>query len=98
MGPAITHNRDSGSESGSRLTGWQSRRACRRHFRITSSTGTCGGGQRAFYALGHGGQLIYVVPEENVVVVIRADSYSNSRALDSNFDELFLDIMNAIID
>jgi CubicO group peptidase (beta-lactamase class C family) len=50
----------------------------------------------AFYAEGHGGQLIYVVPGEQLVVVITADSYSNSRALSSNFGELFYDILNAI--
>ena len=52
----------------------------------------------AFYASGHGGQLIYVVPGEQLVVVITADSYSNSQALSSNFGELFINIVNAIIE
>jgi CubicO group peptidase (beta-lactamase class C family) len=51
-----------------------------------------------FYAEGHGGQLIYVVPEKQTVVVITADSYSDSRALASRFDELFIGIMNAVVD
>jgi CubicO group peptidase (beta-lactamase class C family) len=54
--------------------------------------------QGTFYASGHGGQLIYIVPEEHIVVVITADSYSNSRALASRFDELFTGIMNAVVD
>ncbi len=51
----------------------------------------------AFYASGHGGQLIYVVQHLQLVVVITADPYSNSAALSSNFQELFDDIINAII-
>ncbi len=54
--------------------------------------------QETFYASGHGGQLIYVVPGRQLVVVITADSYSNSRALSSNFGQIFVDIMNAITD
>jgi CubicO group peptidase (beta-lactamase class C family) len=54
--------------------------------------------QRAYSAEGHGGQLIYIVPEEQLVVVITADSYSNSKALSSNFYELFNYILLAITD
>jgi CubicO group peptidase (beta-lactamase class C family) len=54
--------------------------------------------QGAFYAEGHGGQLIYVVPDEQIVVVITADSYSNSRALSSSFQELFIAIMDAVVE
>ncbi len=54
--------------------------------------------QGTFFAEGHGGQLIYVVPDKQIVVVITADSYSNSRALSSRFDELFIGIMNAVAD
>ena len=54
--------------------------------------------QRTFYATGHGGQLIYVVRDKQLVVVITADSYSSSRALSSNFSELFNDILAAIIE
>jgi CubicO group peptidase (beta-lactamase class C family) len=50
----------------------------------------------AFYAQGHGGQLIYVVQNLQLVVVITADSYSNSAALRSNFQLLFNDIIEAI--
>jgi len=52
----------------------------------------------AFYASGHGGQLIYVIPDRQLVVVITADSYSNSRALAANFGQLFIDIVNATVD
>lgn len=52
----------------------------------------------AFYAEGHGGLLIYVVQDRQLVVVITADSYSDSVALASRFYELFNDILNAIID
>ena len=51
----------------------------------------------AFYASGHGGQLIYIVQNLQLVVVITADSYSNSAALASNFDVLFDNIKDAII-
>ncbi|MGD8628692.1 MAG: serine hydrolase [bacterium] len=54
--------------------------------------------QDAYYAEGHGGQLIYVVPDKQIVVVITADSYSNSRALASRFGELFLGVMDAVVD
>lgn len=54
--------------------------------------------QNTFYAEGHGGQLIYVVPDKQMVVVITADSYSSGRALSSNFSKLFNDIMAAIIE
>jgi CubicO group peptidase (beta-lactamase class C family) len=54
--------------------------------------------QDAYYAEGHGGQLIYVVPAKRIVVVVTSDSYSNSRALSSRFDELFIGIMNAVVD
>ena len=54
--------------------------------------------ERAFSAEGHGGQLIYIVPEKQLVVVITADSYSNSKALSSNFYELFNYILYAITD
>lgn len=52
----------------------------------------------AYYAQGHGGQLIYVVPDKQIVVVITADPYSNSRALSSRFDELFIGILDAVLD
>ena len=50
----------------------------------------------AFYASGHGGQLIYVVQRLKLVVVITADSYSNTAALKSDFDVIFNDILKAI--
>jgi len=43
----------------------------------------------AFYAQGHGGQLIYVVQRLQLVVVITADPYSNMAALSSDFHLLF---------
>lgn len=52
--------------------------------------------QGAFYASGHGGQLIYVVQSLQLVVVITADPYSNSVALSSNFHILFNDIVESI--
>jgi CubicO group peptidase (beta-lactamase class C family) len=51
-----------------------------------------------FYAEGHGGQLIYVVPEHQLVVVVTADPCSNARALASRFDELFIGIISAVVD
>ena len=50
----------------------------------------------AFYALGHGGQYIYVVPNLQLVIVTTADPCSNSIALGSNFQLLFNDIQEAI--
>ncbi len=54
--------------------------------------------ENAYYASGHGGQLIYVVPEKQLAVVITADSYSNSSALASRFNELFIGIRSSIIE
>ncbi len=53
--------------------------------------------RKAFYAEGHGGQLIYVVPEKQLVIVITADSYSDGKELSSRFYELFNGIWDAII-
>jgi len=50
----------------------------------------------AFYAQGHGGQLIYVVQNLQLVVVITADPCSNPTALSSNFQVLFDDILKSI--
>jgi len=50
----------------------------------------------AFFAEGHGGQLIYVVQSLRLVVVITADSYSNGNALGSNFQQLFNGIIEAL--
>jgi len=50
----------------------------------------------AFYASGHGGQLIYVVQSLQLVVVITADPCSNSEALSSNFQNLFNNIVESI--
>jgi CubicO group peptidase (beta-lactamase class C family) len=52
----------------------------------------------AYFAAGHGGQLIYVVPDQQLSIVITADSYSNSAALASRFNELFLGIGSSIIE
>jgi len=54
--------------------------------------------ENAYYASGHGGQLIYVVPDQQLTIVITADSYSNSSALSARFDELFKGVLNSIID
>ena len=50
----------------------------------------------AFFAEGHGGQLIYVVQRLQLVVVITADPYSSGNALGSNFHQLFNEIIEAI--
>lgn len=52
----------------------------------------------AFYAQGHGGQMIYVVQSKSLVVVVTADSYSNSGALGADFGVIFSDIFKAILD
>ena len=51
----------------------------------------------AFYAEGHGGQYIYVLQDLHLVVVITADSDSSTKALSSNFEELFDTILGAIM-
>ncbi len=53
--------------------------------------------ENAYFAEGHGGQLIYVVPDQQLSIVITADSYSNTMALASRFNELFIGIISAII-
>ena len=54
--------------------------------------------ENAYFAEGHGGQLIYVVPDQQLSIVITADSYSNSSALASRFNELFIGIRSSIIE
>ncbi len=54
--------------------------------------------RKTFYAEGHGGQLIYIVQEKQLVVIITADSYSDVKELSARSGELFNDIWNAIID
>lgn len=51
----------------------------------------------AIYAVGHGGQYIYIVPLENLVIVTTADPYSDMGALSSDFHIIFNDIIDAII-
>ena len=52
----------------------------------------------AYYAEGHGGQLIWILPGEQLVVVITSDSYAKSYLLSSNYNNIFQAIRDAIID
>jgi CubicO group peptidase (beta-lactamase class C family) len=51
----------------------------------------------AIYAVGHGGQYIYIVPHVNLVIVTTADPYSDMGALSEDFHIIFNDIIDAII-
>lgn len=52
----------------------------------------------SYYAEGHGGNLMYVVPGRQLAVIITADPYSNANELSSRFHDLFLEIIGAIED
>ncbi|MFC1726414.1 serine hydrolase domain-containing protein [candidate division KSB1 bacterium] len=54
--------------------------------------------KEAYYASGHGGQLIYIAPDKQLVVVFTADSYSNVAELSSYFYQLFNIVYDAVID
>jgi CubicO group peptidase (beta-lactamase class C family) len=53
---------------------------------------------RAFYAEGHGGQLIWVYPEKNVVIVITSDPYTKSWILSAPYTDLFSGIISSLRD
>ena len=52
----------------------------------------------AFYAEGHGGQLIWVYPEKELVVVITSESYAKTYNLSSGYENLFNEIIRSIND
>jgi len=50
----------------------------------------------AFYAAGHGGQYIHIVPDKNLVIITTAAPYSDMNALSDSFYGLINDIENAV--
>ena len=50
----------------------------------------------AFYASGHGGQLIYIYPDKQLVVVLISDPYAKSYEISSSYDDLFSRILSSI--
>lgn len=52
----------------------------------------------SYYAEGHGGQLIWIAPEEQLVIVFTSDSYAKSYMLSANYSTIINDIINSIAD
>ena len=50
----------------------------------------------AFYASGHGGQLIYIYPDKKLVVVLISDPYAKSYELSNSYADLFSQIVSSI--
>jgi len=50
----------------------------------------------AFYASGHGGQIIYVYPDKKLVVVMISDPYAKSYEISNSYDELFSQIVSSL--
>jgi CubicO group peptidase (beta-lactamase class C family) len=50
----------------------------------------------AFYASGHGGQIIYIYPDKKLVVVIISDPYAKSYEISNSYDDLFSQIVSSI--
>ena len=53
---------------------------------------------KVFYAEGHGGQIIWVYPEKQLVVVITSDSYAKAYNLSFGYEELFSGIIRSLKD
>jgi CubicO group peptidase (beta-lactamase class C family) len=53
---------------------------------------------KAFYAEGHGGQLIWVYPDYDLVVVITSDPYTKSWNLSEPYTEIFAMILSSLKD
>ena len=53
---------------------------------------------KAYYAEGHGGQLIWVYPEYNLVVVITSDPYAKSWNLSAPYTDIFTGIISSLKD
>jgi CubicO group peptidase (beta-lactamase class C family) len=53
---------------------------------------------KAFYAEGHGGQLIWVYPEKELVVVITSDPYTKSYNISAGYEGLFEEIIYSLKD
>lgn len=53
---------------------------------------------KAFYAEGHGGQLIWVYPEYDLVVVITSDPYAKSWNLSAPYTDIFAGIISSLKD
>ena len=50
----------------------------------------------AFYASGHGGQIIYIYPDKKLVVVLISDPYAKSYEISNSYDDLFSRIVSSI--
>jgi CubicO group peptidase (beta-lactamase class C family) len=55
------------------------------------------GGTGTFWAAGHGGQYIYVVPGHDLVIVMTADPYSAEAKLSPGMDALIRDIVSTVV-
>ena len=53
---------------------------------------------KLFKAHGHGGQIIAVSKDKNLVIVLTADPYSNEGVLSPNDEKLLSDIKDAILE
>ena len=53
---------------------------------------------RAFYAEGHGGQIIWVYPEKQLVVVITSDPFAKAYNLSVGYEGLFSEIIHSLKD
>jgi len=53
---------------------------------------------KAFYAEGHGGQLIWVYPDYDLVIVITSDPYTKSWKLSEPYTEIFAKILSSLQD
>ncbi|MGW8313952.1 MAG: serine hydrolase domain-containing protein [Bacteroidales bacterium] len=53
---------------------------------------------KAFYAEGHGGQLIWVYPEYDLVVVITSDPYTKSWKISESYGSIFNGIITSLRD
>ena len=50
----------------------------------------------AFYASGHGGQIIYVYPDKDLAVVLISEPYAKTYNLSEGYTEIFSKIIEAL--
>ena len=53
---------------------------------------------KAYYAEGHGGQLIWVYPEKELVIIITSDPHAKTWYLSESYDNIFNQILKSIED